>query len=260
VSSSTRVRQALARTAARAARRIGADVGEVGELGGVWSIPDDCDPATAETISRVQAYTLTPPARIMALCNAVRYLGRAGVPGAVVECGVWRGGSMMAAALTLMEADAPDREIHLFDTFTEMPLPGPNDGHVSGVDLGEFFDRHANDPIYDNHPLDRVRATVESTGYPRERLVFVPGMVEETIPASAPAEIALLRLDTDWYESTRHELEHLYPRIARGGVLIIDDYGEFVGARKAVDEYFAALERPPLLTRVDESCRLAVIA
>lgn len=253
------MRKAAARTAARAARRIGAGVGEVGELGGAWSIPRDCDEGTAAIIRQVQAFTLTPPARLMSLCHAIRHLDRAGVDGAVVECGVWRGGSMMAAALTLLEAGEPRREIAMFDTYTEMPLPGEHDAHVSGTDLGELFEELANDPIYDNHPIDQVRATMESTGYPAGQLRLVQGMVEETIPDQAPERIALCRLDTDWYESTKHELEHLYPRIAPGGILIIDDYGEFTGARKAVDEHLSGLDRPIFLHRVDESCRLSVV-
>ena len=83
-----------------------------------------------------------------------------------------------------------------------------------------------------------MRATVLSTGYPAERVHLVRGPVEETIPGAAPDALALLRLDTDWYASTRHELEHLYPRLATGGVLIVDDYGHWEGARRAVDEYF----------------------
>ncbi len=259
MAASVRIRQALARTAARAARRIGAGVGEVGDLGGAWSIPNDCDERTAAIIRRVQAHTLTPPARLMALCEAIRHLEDAGVEGAILECGVWRGGSMMAAALTLLEQGSTERDIYLFDTFTEMPEPGEHDGHISGADLGELFEQHVNDPIYDNHSVERVRETVAGTGYPADKLHFVPGMVEETIPEQSPDRIALCRLDTDWYESTAHELKHLYPRIESGGVLIIDDYGEFLGARQAVDEYWAGLERAPLLNRVDSSCRLAVV-
>jgi hypothetical protein len=75
------------------------------------------------------------------------------------------------------------------------------------------------------------------TGYPPERIHYHAGKVEDTIPAGAPAEIALLRLDTDWYESTRHELEHLYDRVPAGGVIIADDYATWQGARKAVDEF-----------------------
>ena len=79
----------------------------------------------------------------------------------------------------------------------------------------------------------------------------------DTLPASAPSQIALLRLDTDWYESTRHELEHLYPRLATGGVLIVDDYGHWEGARKATDEHLAA-HPALLLSRSDYTGRMAV--
>ena len=104
--------------------------------------------------------------------------------------------------------------------------------------------------------LDEVAApTCAATGYPAERLHFVEGKVEDTIPEQAPERIALLRLDTDWYESTRHELEHLYPRLSPGGVLIIDDYGHWEGARQAVDEYFKG---EVYLHRIDYTGRLAI--
>ena len=101
--------------------------------------------------------------------------------------------------------------------------------------------------------LDDVRANMETTGYPSIR--YVVGKVENTIPAQMPERINLLRLDTDWYESTRHELEHLWPRLRPGGVLILDDCGWWDGARRAVDEY----EVPALLVRVGtEGARVAV--
>ena len=106
--------------------------------------------------------------------------------------------------------------------------------------------------------VDRVRAAVESTGYPRERIHLVPGMVEDTLPAEAPEQVALLRLDTDWYASTKHELEQLYPRLTPGGVLIVNDYGHYEGARRAVDEHFAATGERVLLNRIDYTGRVAV--
>jgi hypothetical protein len=244
----------------RGLRRAGFELGRVSEAPDAFAIPPDCDPATRAIVERVKPYTLTPPPRVMALCEAIRYLHRAGIEGPIVECGVWRGGSMMAAALTLIELDATERELHMFDTFTEMPLPDERDTHLSGKGGPEFFEEVvAGDAIYDLLPLDRVRELIESTGYPPERLRFVKGLVEETIPDRAPDSIALLRLDTDWYRSTIHEMEHLYGRIAPGGILIVDDYGEFAGARQAVDEHLAADGRPVLLNRVDFSCRLIQI-
>src|SRR3546814_10675140 len=83
-------------------------------------------------------------------------------------------------------------------------------------------------------------------------------MVEDTIPAQAPEPIAMCRLDTDWYASTAHEMEHLWPRISSGGALLIDDYGHFMGATKAVDEYIADHRLPVLLNRIDFTGRLVV--
>ena len=100
------------------------------------------------------------------------------------------------------------------------------------------------------------KPTLAETAYPR--VEFVQGRVENTLPAAAPPEIAVLRLDTDWYESTRHELEHLYPRLVDGGVLIVDDYGYWQGARQAVDEYFGETGEAILLNRIDDTGRIAV--
>jgi hypothetical protein len=103
-----------------------------------------------------------------------------------------------------------------------------------------------------------VRAALLSTGYPAERVHLVEGRVEDTLPAAAPDAIALLRLDTDWYAGTKHELETLYPRLSPGGVLILDDYGHYEGARRAVDEYFADAGGRPLLSRIDYTGRVGV--
>jgi hypothetical protein len=106
--------------------------------------------------------------------------------------------------------------------------------------------------------LEQVQAVVDRSGYPTELVRLVPGRVEDTVPRHAPGQIALLRLDTDWYESTRHELEHLYPRLASGGVIIVDDYGHWEGCRRAVDEYFGEHGEPLLLTRLDYTGRMAI--
>ena len=256
----TSFRKVVVNPIRRGLRRAGYEVRPLADAPDTFAIPPDCDPATAAICERVKPYTLTPPPRVMALCEAVRYLGRAGIEGPIVECGVWRGGSMMAAALTLLELGSTDRNLHLFDTFTEMPLPDERDTHMSGKPGPEFFEEVvAGDPIYDLLPLDRVRELLEGTGYPPERLHFHPGLVEETIPRHAPERIALLRLDTDWYRSTIHEMTQLYPRIVSGGILVVDDYGEFAGARQAVDEHLGADGRPVLLNRVDFSCRLVQV-
>jgi hypothetical protein len=229
------------------------DLGQLERTGRYY--PVDFDPAWVETIERVSPFSQTTPERLAALCAATEHVIRAGVEGAIVECGVWRGGSMMAVALTLARVGASDRELHLFDTFEGMTQPTDADRDHTGTPvMPTWLRERAADPC--EVPLDQVREALLGTGYDPARLHFVKGPVEETLPGAAPERIALLRLDTDWYESTRHELVHLYPRLAPGGVLIIDDYGHFEGARRATDEYFA--DAPLLLARIDYTGRLAV--
>ena len=227
-------------------------------------LPPDLPPHVEETIRRVRPYTMTTPQRIAALCDGVEHVVRREVPGAFVECGVWRGGSMMAAALTLLRLGVTDRDLYLFDTFRGMPPPSDQD-KFSGYDgyspMGHWRRRQREERNEWHYvPADEVRRTVASTGYPPERLHLVEGMVEDTIPSRAPETIALLRLDTDWYESTRHEMEHLYPRLEPGGILLLDDYGHYEGARRAVEEYFGEHGGRPLLARVDYTGRVAVKA
>jgi len=223
------------------------------------AFPLDFEEADKNLYRRVGPYTMTTPPRVYALVRAVEYVVARDVPGAIVECGVWRGGSVMAAALTLLRLGVTDRDMYLYDTFAGMPPPSDADTTRSGeraADLLAQNDESAD--IWAIASLDDVRAAVLSVGYPQERIRFVEGLVEETLPGTAPAEISLLRLDTDWYSSTKHELEHLYPRLSPGGVLILDDYGHWQGARRAVDEYLAENGVALLLSRIDATARIAV--
>jgi hypothetical protein len=217
-------------------------------------------------VDRALPFTMTGVPRLQALVDAVRYCVARDVPGAFAECGVWRGGSVLAMLLALQQLGVDDRDVYLFDTFEGMTEPTEHDTSPldppaletwkdaqeratqpwSGMFNSEFFNE------------DDVRRTVTSTGYPRERIHFVRGRVEDTVPDNAPDALALLRLDTDWYESTKHEMDHLYPRLSGGGVLIVDDYGHWEGARRAVDEYLAATGAPLLLNRIDYTARIAV--
>lgn len=211
-------------------------------------------PELREAIREAGPHTTTQSDAIVALHDAVRHVVRAGVPGAFVECGVWKGGSLLVVARALVELGAIDRDLFGFDTFTGMPAPTDADVRYDGKRGSEPSAMNLHAPP----SPDDVRELVLRTGYPSDRLHLVPGRVEETIPDAAPDEIALLRLDTDWYESTRHELEQLYPRLASGGILIIDDYGHWHGSQQATDEYLARLDRPLFLARVDYTVRIAV--
>ena len=215
------------------------------------------------TIKTVERFTMASPERLHAVCEAVRYVENSSISGDIVECGVWRGGSMMAAALTLLSLGSTERQFFLFDTFEGMSPPDQHDISLDGErasDLGELHEKNESDRFWCYAPLDAVKKAVFSTGYPSEKFHFLKGRVEETLPISAPEKIAILRLDTDWYESTRHELETLYPRLVRGGVLILDDYGHWQGARKAVDEYIGKHNLKLFLSRTDYTGRVAVKA
>jgi hypothetical protein len=220
----------------------------------------DFEPEAIDLIKRVQPYTMTSPERIVALRDSIRYIVQAGIPGAIAECGVWRGGSMAAVAETLKALGDTTRELYLYDTYEGMTKPTERDVDLEGTSAMEDWQKNRFNPFYQlaRAGLDEVKAVMAQTGYPAERLHYVQGPVEETLPAQAPQTLALLRLDTDYYESTLHEMVHLYPRLSSRGVLIVDDYGHFVGARQAVDEYLSDKGLSVLLNRIDYSGRLVV--
>lgn len=224
--------------------------------------PADFEADVANTVRRVRRHTLTTPRRVATVCDGTEHIARSGIPGAIVECGVWRGGSLMAAALTLLRLGDRERDLYGFDTFAGMPAPTEEDERslYDGYSPLRRWRRGRREDGNDWHhvPVEDVRERLLATGYDPARLHLVPGMVEDTLPGEAPEQIALLRIDTDWYRSTRHILEQLYPRLRPGGVLILDDYGHYAGVRKAVDEYFAEAGDRPLLTRIDYTGRLAV--
>jgi O-methyltransferase len=251
------VRPSIGRPVRRVARRFGFDIVRLPTSEPAAVFPVDLDEADAALFREVQPYTLTGIERVVALRDAVRYVVAAGVEGAVVECGVWKGGSMLVVARTLLSLGVRDRDLYLFDTFTTMPPPGDADVDAWGVPAADYYDEAIAEPFY-AFDQDEVRRLLVGTGYPEERLHFVKGMVEDTIPAHAPERVALCRLDTDWYVSTAHELRHLVPRIPAGGVVIVDDYGHFAGSRKALDEHLAE-HGPVLLHRIDYSGRLFVV-
>lgn len=248
-------KQALARGVRTALGRLGYRIARAD----VEQFPPDYTDAEINLYQSVRPYTLTGHERVVALRDAVRYVSDAGIDGAIVECGVWRGGSMLVVARTLLALGDVTRDLYLYDTFTQMPPPGDEDVDLLGTRAADVYDDALAFDGFANLPIERVRALMEATGYPPERLHLVAGMVEDTIPAAAPDQIALCRLDTDWYASTKHEMDHLAPRVVEGGVLLIDDYGHFQGSRKAVDEYFEARSAHPLLQRIDWTGRLVVM-
>ncbi len=209
---------------------------------------------------------MTSGERLMATVDAVEYVVRRGVPGALVECGVWKGGSVLAMILRLQQLGVNDRDLYLYDTFEGMTAPTEHDTSLFSEPAVATWSQATNAGRVawgwlfgpELFGVSQVRDLLTSTDYPAERIHFVVGPIEDTLPATAPERAAILRLDTDWYASTHHELLHLYPRLSPGGVLIVDDYGHWEGCRKAVDEYFDTEAAAVLLTRVDYTGRVAI--
>lgn len=220
---------------------------------------EDLDASEKEILQKAQPYTMTSVERIIASMNAAKHAVKAKVPGAIVECGVWRGGNMMAMAMTLAACGDVSRPLFLYDTFEGMSEPTGVDVDLGGASASKtFVEMQKDNEDWCKAGLEEVKAALVSTEYPESRMRFVKGRVENTIPATIPESISVLRLDTDWYESTRHELEHLYPKLSRGGVLIIDDYGHWQGARRAADEYLEKFAPGCFLHRIDYTGRLLI--
>lgn len=225
------------------------------------TIPSDllADDFFLEIYNKVKDHSMTSPERLYALIKSVEYIIKHNIPGEFVECGVWRGGSAMAIALTLLKMNETNRKIYMFDTFEGMSEPDENDNDINGIAASNLLaksDKILNENnIWCYSTLDEVMKSVRKTNYPSENLIFIKGKVEDTIPKTIPNSISLLRLDTDWYASTKHELEFLYPLVTTKGVVIIDDYGHWQGSRKAVDEYIQNHKLTILLTRIDYTGR-----
>ena len=223
----------------------------------------DFSPEDRKIISDAREFTMTSPARLAALLNAVDYVVRYKIPGDIAECGVWRGGSMMTVAHALLARNDVNRSLYLYDTFEGMSAPTDEDTSADGTKAEQLLQssEKGSGPwhfgVWCYASLEDVQANLAGTGYPKHKVHFIKGKVEDTIPAKLPPRLSLLRLDTDWYNSTKHELEHLFPLLNKGGVLIIDDYGAWQGARKAVDEYFAD-KGPIFLHRIDETGRMLI--
>jgi O-methyltransferase len=221
----------------------------------------DFDDSFLPIMSKCLPFTMTSEERLYAFSKAIEYITNAKVEGDIVECGVWKGGSSMCAMLSLINNKDTSRMFYLYDTYEGMSEPTEMDADHSGKDAKTLLNQSIktkDDVMWCYAPIDDVKSNIESTNYPKNLVHFVKGKVEDTIPQTIPDKIAILRLDTDWYESTYHELKHLFPRLVKGGVIIIDDYGHWKGAREAVDQYFNENGIHILLNRIDYTGRIGI--
>jgi hypothetical protein len=218
--------------------------------------PVELDAADREIVAHVAGRELSmgTAERLFATAMACRYVCEHAIDGDFIECGVWRGGHALIAA-DVFRRLAPQRKVWLFDTFAGMTEPTANDVTSGGEAAADLYHEG-----WCYASLEEVQAHFRARGL-LPQAIFVKGDVAQTLRDAArlPTRIGVLRLDTDWYESTRLELEVLYPLLGRGGVLMVDDYGYWGGSRQAVDEYFGAHPRP-FFHYVDHTARTAIKA
>lgn len=231
------VRNAIGRRVTALGRKISTD------YKGLRSDIPELDARDEGYLERIHGLSMTAPIAQWEFIRALRYVEAREIPGSIVECGVWRGGNLVLAGLVRKEVSSR-REIFAFDTFAGMTAPTEHDhkavAEVNTVAKFEQLERDGhNEWCYAS--IEDVTANFARVVGKDAQLRTVKGPVQETLtdPANIPDQIAILRLDTDFYDSTKAEMEILYPRLQSGGILIVDDYGEWAGARKAVDEYFA---------------------
>lgn len=207
-------------------------------------------------------YTMTSLERLINTIKACRYVVENEIPGDFVECGVWRGGHGILAKLMFQRLD-PNRSVWMFDTFAGMTAPDELDVSVkSDVNSHEIFKKSQrethNEWCYAS--LEEVKHNCVNSNLKLDQIKFVQGDVTETLKfkKNLPGAISILRLDTDFYDSTKIELEVLYPLVEKGGVITIDDYGYWRGSKLAVDQYFSRGNYKPLFNIIDSSGRSAI--
>ena len=203
-------------------------------------------------VDEVRPITMVGIERLYSLWCSVNYVVKNNIDGDIVECGVWRGGCCELIAKTLESLGNTSRRIYMYDTFEGMTKPEEvdvsYDGKIKAKEMLELFEKKGNyeygEKGWCESSIQHVHNVMAGTGYPMENVCLVKGKVEDTIPDVMPNNISILRLDTDWYESTKHEMLHLYKNLSQGGVLISDDYYYWTGCKKAIDDYFSDQKKP----------------
>lgn len=222
-----------------------------------WELIPEITEIEKTIIETCGKYSMTPEIRMYVLCQAIKYIKNNNLEGDFVECGTWKGGNIILFQKFNLLLNL-NKKIYGFDTFEGMTEPSDSDKRKNipakkiAVILGI---KKMQDWCYSSY--EEVLKNISDNTI-INNINLIKGKVEDTLlnEKNLPKKISILRLDTDWYASTKIELEVLYKRLVNGGVLIIDDYGDWEGARKAVDEYFK--NQNIWLHYVDSSCRFLI--
>jgi len=218
-------------------------------------------PDEKKLINLVKSYTMTPQIRIYSLIKALKHINQKKILGDYVECGVWKGGNIILFKKIMELSNDYSRKIFAYDTFEGMTEPDENDFDISKNLNAKFLmnnDKDKKTNIWGVCSLENVKDNIQSNAKNIDNIKFIKGPVEQTLAVqiNLPEKISLLRLDTDWYSSTKKELEILYKKVSPGGIIIIDDYGHWGGSKKAVDEFFS--NKYVWMHYIDYACRLII--
>ena len=217
---------------------------------------EEITPYEDKLINKCLKYSMTTRVRMWSLLNSINYIHNNNIQGDFVECGVWKGGNLILYELLNQKYNL-DKKVFGFDTFEGMPMPGEHDYKYNNVSAIDLYNRKVKiENNWCKSTLDEVKGNI-LTECSNVNINLIKGKVENTllVKENIPDKISILRLDTDFYESTKIELEILFPKLEKNGILIIDDYGTYKGARKAVDEYF---KKKAFLIYIDHTCRLLI--
>ena len=222
--------------------------------------PDIDDDEFRFTMRRVdhyvnsQAVSMLPLARFDNIQNCIADILRSGIPGDLIEAGVWRGGAAIFMRGALKAYGVTDRLVWAADSFEGLPKPDPDRFPLEAkVQSGPVIqDAYHNLAV----SLEEVKHNFAAYRLMDQQVKFLKGWFKDTLPTAPISALSLIRIDGDFYESTRDGLNHLYDRLSVGGYVIIDDYGEdsWTYCRKAVDEFRALRHIEDRLIAVDSKC------
>ena len=207
-------------------------------------------------ITKAKKFTSVGTIPTWMLINSIKYIHKNKIEGDFVEAGVFRGGNLIIYK-EMNDILKLNNKIYAYDTYEGMPQPNEKLDIKWNNTKADYVYNHVKKDNWCKCSLDNVKSNLLSEINNLDNIIFIKGLVEDTlkIEKNLPKKISLLRLDTDFYESTKIELEILFPRLSQGGILIIDDYGNWKGAKKAVDDYF---KNSPFLIYLDHGVRMLI--
>ena len=237
------------------------------EIKRISILPQIKDDVFQSILDKVKDYTFLREEGLHSLFRQMKFIEQSNRKGCIVECGVWKGGVASLLAGTNLQYSREMRTIHLFDAFDDICAPSKIDGERANQEADKFLpyksEGHKIVPLkgfYDEHGghgtiEECMDLMIKDLKYGKDFIQFHKGWFQDTIPhlCDKIQDIVLLHIDADWYESTKICLEYLYPKVIKGGFIIIDDYGTYDGCKNAVDEFIQKLEKPIFLNEVDES-------